>query len=1030
MDDYFKLSEQQKQLYVTQNMIGNSNLYVLTFTLLFDGNLDCSCMQKAIQEVFALNKILKCYVIEREGTPLLRVNNSEVRMEYIEDIEGDIEDFVDVENIDLKSDVLYRIKLIKRSNHLHLLQVSIHHILVDGDSIRLFCESLRKIYNENLKIVRQKKRLPMQIGLSDSYFNYIIYQDIFRKSNYYRMQKQYFQSQFTQQYEYLKLPGKEVENGITYKADIECTMFDISYFLKLQNYALANRIQISSIFLSGLALLLRSYCVSDDIVVGCISSGRENNILFKNMIGFFSNIVPLRIKLKKKMRLNEFIAYVDKKFVEGVANQDYSYGDIVHNANNCQKHINNSLIQVIFNVQKTYEIVHQWTGINKVSLQLNRNERILYGLIVNIEYSNTEVIIKIEYANELFSRSLINRFINNYQYIMENVISNLNLQLSCISTISPNEQERILDQFNQTDEKVREKNIFDLLHRSTKCYFDKLAIVDNEMQLTYGELKKYTDSLATLLLNNQIDKEIIGILLDRSSLYVISLLSILSINAAFMPIDPNIPNEYKIKMLRDCSVRRILTSQRYRSIVEDLQNNVKDISVLYVDHIEVKNVDFQVPAILPQDLAYVLFTSGTSGEPKGAMISHGNMVNLYYLFRKFLKINCKNKILQFANISFDASVWDIFMALYHGATLYIPTKYTVLDMNEICQYIDEHLIDTVTLPPIYARQLEDCNLKTIKNLIVAGSISYQEDYEKLKQNKNFYNAYGLTETTICVTVYDVNNGVCDVNKNELPVGRPAPNTKIFILDNWNKISPIGVTGALFVSGKCLSSGYINNEKLTKERYFLSEYSNGDIMYHTGDMAFWSSDGNIILTGRSDEQVKIRGIRVELPAIENVYLRHENISAFAVIAVANNNDYLLKAFYRANSKLTEDELIEYGNLKLPEYMIPHTFTELPQLPISNSGKIDKKQLMNIDTVKRGDSNKKDVIGSEIYNMIVSLTERNFDWDDNFFEAGLDSFRLLIFKNKLQKRFDVDIRTAELFKYTTVNSLSKYLKNRLR
>lgn len=157
------------------------------------------------------------------------------------------------------------------------------------------------------------------------------------------------------------------------------------------------------------------------------------------------------------MRLNEFIAYVDKKFVEGVANQDYSYGDIVHNANNCQKHINNSLIQVIFNVQKTYEIVHQWTGINKVSLQLNRNERILYGLIVNIEYSNTEVIIKIEYANELFSRSLINRFINNYQYIMENVISNLNLQLSCISTISPNEQERILDQFNQTDEKVREK---------------------------------------------------------------------------------------------------------------------------------------------------------------------------------------------------------------------------------------------------------------------------------------------------------------------------------------------------------------------------------------------------------------------------------------------------------------------------------------------------------------------------------------------------------------------------------------------
>lgn len=1029
MDGYFKLSEQQNQLYITQNIAGDRNLYVLTFALIFEGDLDCSCMQKSIQEVFDLNEILKCYIIVHEDTPLLRVNNNEVQIEYSEDTIGDIGSFENVENIDLKSDVLYRIKLIKGSN-LHLLQVSIHHILFDGDSIRLFSENLRRIYNENLKIMQQRKQLPMQTGLSTSYFSYIAYQDIFRKSNYYKMQKQYYESQFTPQYEYLKLPGREVENGITYKAGIVHTVFDMSYFLELQNYALANRIQISSMFLSGLALLLRSYCGSDDIVVGCISSGRENNISFKNMIGFFSNILPLRLSLKKEMRLNEFITYVDKKLIKGIANQDYSYGDIVRHVDNYQKYSNHSLIQVIFNVQKTYEITHQWTGVNKVSLILNKNERILYGLIVNVEYSNDEVIIKIEYANELFSRSLINRFIINYQYIMENMINSLDSQLLHISTINSNEQALILGSFNQTDEEVQEKNIFDLLQKTTKRYFDKLAIVDNEIQLTYGELKAYTDNLAALLLNNRIDKEIIGILLNRSSLYVISLLSILSINVAFVPIDPNMPNEYKIKMLRNCSVRRILTSQRYRSIAEDLQHNVRDINVLYVDNISVKKVDFKVPTILPQDLAYVLFTSGTSGEPKGAMINHGNMVNLYYLFRKFLKINCENKILQFANISFDASIWDIFMTLYHGATLYIPPKHAVLDVNEFCQYIDNHLIDTVTLPPVYARQLEECNLKTIKNLIVAGSISYQEDYNKLKENRNFYNAYGLTETTVCVTVYDGKNDVCSVDKNELPVGKPAPNTKIFILDNWNKISPVGVKGELFVSGKCLSSGYINNEKLTKERYFLSEYSNGDIMYHTGDVGLWSPDGNIILTGRSDEQVKVRGIRIELPAIENVYLRHESISAFAVIAVANNNDYLLKAFYTANEKLDENELIQYGNLKLPEFMIPHTFTKLSQLPISNSGKIDKKRLMNIDTVKQGDNNTKDLISSEIYNIIVSLTQRDFDWDDNFFEAGLDSFLLLLFKNKLQQKYDVDIRTAELFKYTTINSLSKYLKNRLK
>lgn len=1036
MNCYYGLSEQQKQLYVAQNIIGSNNLYALSFTITFEGYLNRSYLYKAIQKVFDLNEILKGRIEQCGDVTKLTVDSGDVKIEYIDDATAGISDYIAAENIDLKSEALYKIKLIKIKNNLYLLYFSFHHILIDGDSIKLFCDSLRKAYNEELNRINQTdKNSQLTQNKSLSYFDYIVYQDIFRKSSHYRQQKDYYQDQFEEHYDFLCFPSKKTELHNLYDSNAESVLFDFNTFLEIQKYALANKIQINSIFLSGLSLLLSSYCDTNDVVVGCISNGRENNVLFKKIIGFFSNIMALRLKLEPEMHLKDFISYVNEKIKEGIANQDYSYGEIVRNMNTVRDRSNKSLIQVIFNMQKSYDIKNQWEGIDKVSFNLNKNDKIIYDLIIDIKYSNKEFVIKIEYSNEVFSKSLVKRLIQNYQYILENILINLNCPLVDVLCVNPHERELVLNNFNSEEAIIKYKNIFDLLNESINSNLDKIAITDDEMQLTYSELKRRINSLASFLLENRTEKEVIAILLDRSALYVISLLSVLSINAAFVPIDPSIPEAMQINIINDCTVKRIITSKSHIEAAENLRNKIGKISIVYVDEIENNEVDYKIPIIAPQDLAYIMFTSGTTGNPKGAMINHENLINLFFLFKKFFNINNENRIIQFSNVSFDASIWEIFMALYHGATLYIPPKTVILDTHDFCKYIDTHRIDTMTLPPVYARQLENYNLNSIKNFIVAGSISYCEDYNQWKDKANFYNAYGLTETTICATVYDANDGVYNTYKNELPVGKPAPNIKLFILDKWNRIAPIGAVGELCISGKCLSDGYIKNKLLTEEKFLPNKYSDNNKMYRTGDLALWLEDGNIIVTGRNDEQIKIKGIRIELPAIESIYLRHEKIKKFAVVASKNSNDYILKAFYTADDQLDEDDLRNYGENKLPKYMIPQLFIKLEKIPISQSGKIDKKHLLSIDTTKKqvqrkNDSNKKsESIRDQLYTILSDLTEHDFDCDDNFFEIGLDSYLLMLLRNEIQKNLNVNIRTVELFKYTTINSLSKYLGNLL-
>lgn len=1037
MNCYYDMSEQQKQLYIAQNLIENENLYTLSFTMTFEGRLDRLCLYKAIQKVFDRNEILKSRIKEDGDTVKLMINNDEVKVEFIEDTIVNTNNYEIAENIDLKYDTLYKIKLIKNKDDVHILYFSFHHIIIDGDSIKLFCESLRKSYNEEInKKFETDNNSSLKQSRSLNYFDYISYQGIFRKSVYYRQQIDYLQSQFEDQYDFLSLPiNKTTAIHSLYDSNAESVSLDPNTFNDLQKYALANKIQVNSIFLTGLTLLLSNYCDTNDVVVGCISNGRENNISFKNIIGFFSNIMTLRLKLESGMHLNEFILYVNKKIKEGILNQDYFYGEIVRDMNVHQDRNNKSLVQVIFNMQKSYDVKNQWAGIDKVRFNLNRNDKIIYDLIIDIKYNNEGVIIKSEYSSELFSDSLIKRFIQNYKYILENILTNINLPIAEIPCVDVKEQELILKTFNDTETHIKYENVFDILSESINNNFDRVAIIDDDKQLTYKEIKQYVNSLSLFLLNNRSEKEVIAILLTRSSLYVVSLLSVLSINAAFVPVDPNLPEVIKISILKGCNIKRIITSKIYKSVADDLKNKINEISILYVDDVEMGDVDYKMPLITYQDLAYIIFTSGTTGNPKGAMIKHGSLINLFYLFGKFFNLNNENRIIQFSNISFDASIWEIFMALYNGATLYIPTQTVILDTNEFCKYIEENQIDTMTLPPVYARQLVNYKLPSIKNLIVAGSVSYCEDYYNLKNKANFYNAYGLTETAVCATVFNMNNETCNIYNNEIPIGRPAPNTKLFILDKWNRIVPIGVIGELYVSGECLSDGYISNKLLTDEKFLSNKYFDNKKMYQTGDLAMWLEDGNVVVVGRNDEQIKIKGIRVELSAIESVYLKNEKIKQFAVIAAKNKNDYTLKAFYTADDNINEDDLRNYGENNLPRYMIPHLFIRIETIPTSHSGKIDKKALSRIDTTrnqaernKDGSNNKTSII-DQIHKLISELTDQEFEHDDNFFEIGLDSYSLMLLRNKIKETLKIDIRVVELFKYTTISSLSKFLEKKL-
>ncbi|WP_430182774.1 amino acid adenylation domain-containing protein, partial [Paenibacillus jamilae] len=558
---------------------------------------------------------------------------------------------------------------------------------------------------------------------------------------------------------------------------------------------------------------------------------------------------------------------------------------------------------------------------------------------------------------------------------------------------------------------------------------EQAALFCEGEQLSYRELNERANRLARTLRSHGVTSDrLVGLITDRSVDMIVGIFGILKAGGAYVPIDPTYPEE-RIRYMLDDSGAELLLTQNH------LVGNVAfDGKVLVLDgeqavyHEDGSNLE---PVSGPNDLAYVIYTSGTTGQPKGVMLEHHGLCNLKVYFDQTLHIGISDHILLFASYSFDAACWEIFQALFCGATLYVPTSETILNYERFKQYMADHHITVATLPPTYAVYLEPERMSSLRILFTAGSASSIELVYKWKDQVAYYNGYGPTENSVATSIWPVSK---DARAGQLiSIGRPVPNHRVYMVDAHGHLAPVGVAGELCVSGPGLARGYLDRPELTEEKFVPNPFANGEAgyerMYRTGDLARWMPDGNIEYLGRIDHQVKIRGYRIELGEVEAQILKVEDVQEVIVLARADEQGQnQLVAYYVAEREVNAGELRSLLGEKLPNYMVPAYFVQLENMPLTPNGKIDRKVLPALETNFQGRSeyvapqtDAEQVLAS-IWQTV--LGKKPIGLLENFFDLGGDSIKAIQVSSRLlQAGYKLDMKT--LFKHPSVSELAPYL-----
>ncbi|PHN96371.1 non-ribosomal peptide synthetase, partial [Tenacibaculum discolor] len=419
---------------------------------------------------------------------------------------------------------------------------------------------------------------------------------------------------------------------------------------------------------------------------------------------------------------------------------------------------------------------------------------------------------------------------------------------------------------------------------------------------------------------------------------------------------------------------------------------------------------------------------------KGVMIEHRNIVNTILSQIEIFNLNnCKNS-LQFASFSFDASVSEIFISLLSGTSLHIATNEVRENPKNLEEFIIDRRIDIATIPPAYLRYMDVNSLEGMVSLITAGeSPDYGKVKEYLEMKKgDYFNAYGPTETSICGTIFKIGKEE-DLNCTSLPIGKPIHNVNLYVVDNEGGIVPKEVVGEICISGYGVARGYLNKPELTKEKFIKTMYVKEETLYKTGDLGYWTAEGNIVFVGRKDDQVKINGYRIELEEVASKLKEKSGIKqSYVTVFNKENEGKELVAYVTSNEKLQSSELRKYLVERLPRYMVPTYFIQIDELPITTNGKIDKKSLLlpdgmgmntGIEYVAPQNGNEENLI--KILSNQLGIDSNKIGVLDNFFDLGMNSIKLMKFINVLNQKFDLEIKPVVLFQYPNIKELTHYL-----
>ncbi|WP_268626173.1 non-ribosomal peptide synthetase [Paenibacillus alvei] len=759
------------------------------------------------------------------------------------------------------------------------------------------------------------------------------------------------------------------------------------------------------ILLAGVQSLLHKYTGASDILVGMpvirkpTETRRSVNhtVILKSLLSAGATFKTLLSELRTS--LPETIQHQHIPFLKMTEKLDLQYADGI-------------------------PVIHTLVSLKELHLD-EIGQNVVTDCSFEFSLTGGTIQLALSYNEHLYDSKFMTRVVGHLNRLLAVGLHELELDIVRVDMLSEDEKLQLLQSFNDTEKDYpRDRTIHQLVEEQVKRVPEATAVVFEGRRLSYAELNERANRLArTLRSVGVLPNQLVGLMARRSLETVIGILAVLKAGGAYVPIDPEYPEE-RIRYILENSNAQLLLTQR------ELQKQVPfGGTVLALDDEQAYSDDGTnlEPASGPNDLAYVIYTSGTTGKPKGVMLEHRGLVSLKLMFADRLGITEHDRIVQFASLSFDASCWEVFKALYFGAALYIPTAETILDNRLFESFMNEHAITAAILPPTYSAYLNPDRLPSLTKLVTGGSAVSAEFVQQWKPKVRYFNAYGPTEASIVTTLWDADEE--QLERRVIPIGRPLANHRIFILDAHLQLVPPGVDGELCVAGVGLARGYLNHPELTAEKFVEHPFAPGERLYRTGDLARWLPDGNIEYLGRIDHQVKIRGFRIEIGEIEEQLLKIDSVQETMVIAREGKSGQELCAYLVAGRPLTLGELRSALAQNLPNYMIPAHFVQLPRMPLTPNDKIDRKALPAPEgNALTGGAyvaprNEVERTLADVWQAVLNADRVGVT--DHFFELGGDSIKSIQVSSRLhQAGYKLDIR--DLFKYPTISQLSPRVK----
>ncbi len=658
-----------------------------------------------------------------------------------------------------------------------------------------------------------------------------------------------------------------------------------------------------------------------------------------------------------------------------------------------------------------------------------------FDLTVAIYEQGKSLSVLWRYNTDLFDVTTISRMSGHFQTLLEAIVSDPEQRLSDLPMLTAVEHRQLLVEWNDTERDYpKVKCLHELIEAQVERTPDAVALVFEDKQLTYRELNSRANQLAHYLRELGIGPDsLVGICVERSVEMVVGLLGILKTGGAYVPLDPAFPKGRLRFMLEDAQVKAVVTQREVRS---DLPEHGARTICLDSDWSAIgreSTENFACDAT-PQNRAYVIYTSGSTGKPKGVEITHGSVVNFLTSMREKPGMTERDVMLAVTTISFDIAGLELYLPLVVGGRVVIASREIAVDGTRLSQHINNSQATVMQATPATWRILIDAGWEGSKQLkiLCGGEALPRELANKLiEKSAALWNMYGPTETTIWSTVHQVSS-----TEGPVLVGRPIANTRIYILDHYMQPAPIGVPGELCIGGAGVARGYMNRPELTQEKFIADPFSEepGARIYRTGDLARYLPDGNIELLGRIDHQVKVRGFRIELGEIEAVLREHPALRDAVVLAREDvpGDKRLVGYVVAAEPPPTTGELRSFLQRKLPDYMVPGMFVFLEALPLTPNGKVDRRALPapdmtrpELESVFVAPEGGVEKTLAEIWRAVLGVERVGIH--DNFFDLGGHSLLLTKVHSQLQAALGREVAMIDLFRYSTISTLAKYLSN---